>query len=68
MNSQTPSPEKTRREKRLGEALRANLKRRKTTARKVGPEEPAAEKTDNDQPDASVGHVPGEDLPGDERG
>jgi hypothetical protein len=68
MTKDTPSPEKTRREKRLGEALRANLKRRKTAARKAGPEAPEAEKPGDNQPETSVGHMPGEDLPGDERG
>ena len=63
MNDETRSPEKTKREKRLGEALRANLKRRKAAARKVAPGKP-----DKDAPAPSVGHIPGDELPGDERG
>ena len=58
---QTRSPEQARREQRLGEALRANLRRRKAAARKSSAEIAG-------EPEPAAGHVPGDDLPGDERG
>jgi hypothetical protein len=55
--SPAKSREKAKRDRRLAEALRANLKRRKAAARKGAGE-----------PELPAGHVPGADLPGDERG